>query len=175
MSPMPIPMRGRRQQKARTDLMEVTMMGNLWEHRLLAEDDKNLIKAFADYCKEKKNITTKYLFLKCSDEERTQAWLEIVSKLPMELVKKIDSVMQEIQKDRGSRPKSNVTTAVTKVATAMTNPATTTLATMTPATTSPATSSLNPTNDIMFAGLFGLNDAEKRKFVRKQERDLRKI
>ena len=27
----------------------------------------------------------------------------------------------------------------------------------------------------MFAGLFGLNDAEKKKFVRKQERDLRKI
>jgi hypothetical protein len=89
------------------DLMEVTM-GNLWEHRLSAEDDKNLTKEFADYCKEK-NITTKDLFLICSDEERTQAWLEIVSKLPMELVKKIDYVMQEIQKDRGSRPKSNVT------------------------------------------------------------------
>jgi hypothetical protein len=44
------------------DLMEVTM-DNLWEHCLLAEDDKNLTKAFADYCKEK-NITTKDLFLK---------------------------------------------------------------------------------------------------------------
>jgi len=27
----------------------------------------------------------------------------------------------------------------------------------------------------MFAGLFGVNDAEKKKFVRKQERNLRKI
>jgi hypothetical protein len=115
----------------------------------------------------------KDLFLKCSDEERTQAWLEMVSKLPIELVKKIDSDMQEIQKYRGSQPKSNVT-AVTTVAPATTNPATTTLAMMTLATTTPATP-LNPTNDIMFAGLFGLNDAEKKKFVRKQERDLRKI
>ena len=32
-----------------------------------------------------------------------------------------------------------------------------------------ATPATNPTNDIMFAGLFGLNDAEKEKVVRKQE------
>jgi hypothetical protein len=44
---------------------------------------------------------------------------------------------------------------------------------MTLATTTPATP-LNPSNDIMFAGLFGLNDAEKRKSVRKQERDYEK-
>jgi hypothetical protein len=50
------------------DIMEVSM-GNLWEHCLLAEDDNNPTKAFADYCKEKKNITMKDLFLKCSDEE----------------------------------------------------------------------------------------------------------
>jgi hypothetical protein len=92
----------------------------------------------------------------------------------MELVKKIDYVMQEIQKDRGSRPKSNVTAVTRIVAPATTNPAMTTLATMTLARVTPATP-LNPTNDIMFAGLFGLNDAEKRKFVRKQERGLQKI
>jgi hypothetical protein len=33
----------------------------------------------------------------------------------------------------------------------------------------------NPTNDIMFAGLFGLSDAEKKKFKRTQERALRKV
>jgi hypothetical protein len=82
------------------DLMELTRE-NLWEHHLSMEDDKNHTKAFADYCKEK-NITTKGLFLKCSDEEHTQAWPNIVSKLSIELVKKIDSVMQEIQKYRGS-------------------------------------------------------------------------
>jgi hypothetical protein len=62
-------------------------------------------------------------------------------------------------------------TAVTTVALAMATLAMTTLATMTPAMTTPARP-LNPMNDIMFAGLFGLNDAEKKKFVRKQERDL---
>jgi hypothetical protein len=41
--------------------------------------------------------------------------------------------------------------------------------------TTTAAAPLNPTNDMMFAGLFGLIDAEKKKFVRKQEKDLRKI
>jgi hypothetical protein len=33
----------------------------------------------------------------------------------------------------------------------------------------------NPTNDIMFAGLFGLLDAEKKKFKKSQEKALRKV
>ena len=33
----------------------------------------------------------------------------------------------------------------------------------------------NPTNDIMFAGLFGLANSEKKKFKRSQEKALRKV
>ena len=99
---------GRKKAKTKDLMMDVTM-GNLWEHRLSKEDDKDLTKAFGEYCKEK-NLTIKDLFLKCSDEERTEAWPGIVSKLSMELVRKIDSIMQEIQKDRGgSKTKSNAT------------------------------------------------------------------
>ncbi len=76
------------------DPMDVTI-DNLWEHCLSTKDGEILTKAFAEYCN-KKNITTKDLFLKYSDEERTQAWPNIKSKLLMELVKKIDLVMQEI-------------------------------------------------------------------------------
>ena len=42
---------GRKKTKTK-DPMDFTM-GNLWEHRLSTEDDKNLAKTFTDYCKEK--------------------------------------------------------------------------------------------------------------------------
>ena len=103
-------------------------MGNLWE------DDKNLTKVFAEY-RRKKLLTIKYLFLKCSDEEQSEAWPGIVSKLSMELVRKIDSVIQKIQKDCGwSEPKSNAT-AVTVDPLVTTTTMTTTAPMMTPATT----------------------------------------
>ena len=109
----------------------------------------------------------------------------------MELVTKIDSIMQEIQKDHGKQKNnataatrmttSATTTAGTMTTSAMTAPATPTntingmaLASPTRATTI-AAAPLNPTNDMMFAALFGLTDAEKKKFVREQERDLQKI
>jgi hypothetical protein len=85
----------RRKKKKTKDPSDRTM----GEHHLLTEDKKERIKAFGEYCREK-NMTMKDLFLKCSDKEQTQAWPLIVSKLLMELVAKIDSIMQEIQKDR---------------------------------------------------------------------------
>jgi hypothetical protein len=100
----------------------------------------------------------------------------------MELVTKIDSIMQEIQKDRG-KPKNNAT-AATRMTTSATTTArtTTTSATMAPVTptnanmingmalaspthaTTTVAAPLNPTIDMMFAGLFGLTgcEAEKR-------------
>jgi hypothetical protein len=160
-----------------------TTMGNLWEHHLSTEDKKELTKAFGEYCREK-NMTMKDLFLKCSDEERTQAWPLIVSNLSIELVTKMDLIMQEIQKDRG-KPRNNAT-AATRMPTLATTTAgiTTTSATTPPATptntntinvtalASPtcaattAAAPLNPTNDMMFAGLFGLTDAEIRQETR---------
>ena len=59
---------GRKKAKTTKDLMMDVTMGNLWEHRLSKEDDKDLTKAFGEYCKEK-NLTIKDLFLKCRDEE----------------------------------------------------------------------------------------------------------
>jgi hypothetical protein len=112
----------------------------------------------------------------------------------MEVVTKMDLIMQEIQKDSG-KPRNNATAAATRMTTlaTLTTGIMTTSATTLPATlkntntingtalASPtcaattAAAPLSPTNDMMFAGLFGLTDAEKKKFVRKQERDLQKI
>jgi hypothetical protein len=116
-------------------------MGDLWEHRLSTEDEKNLTKAFGEYCREK-NMTMKDLFLKCSDEERTHAWPLIVSKLSMELVAKIDFIMQEIQKDRGKQ-KSNATAATRTTTSATTTTGTTTTSAMTAPATPTNTNTIN--------------------------------
>jgi hypothetical protein len=187
---MPIQTMGGRRQKTRIPVKPLWV--NLWEHCLSTEDKKNLAKAFGEYCEEK-NMTMKDLFLKFSDEERTQAWPLVVSKLSMELVTKIDYIMQEIQNDRG-KPRNNATAATRMTTSAMITTRTMTTSAMaapaTPTNTNTANgmalaspthatiiaeAPLNPINDMMFAGLSGLTDVENKKFVRKQERDLWKL
>jgi hypothetical protein len=168
-------------------------MGNIWELRLSGLEYDRLDKAFSDHCKEK-NITAKDFFLTCNDTERAAGWNEIVKKLPSDLVKTIASIMEESNSSGGAKKKTPPTTTETTNDTTTTTTTTTTTAdTMTTTTapplttttpppppttttmTTPTTALPNPTNDIMFAGLFGLSDSEKKKFKKSQEKALRKV
>jgi hypothetical protein len=167
-------------------------MGNIWELRLTGSEYNRLDKAFSDHCKEK-NITVKDFFLTWNDTERAAGWNEIVEKLPSDLVKTIASIMEESNSSGGAKKTttSNETmtqtdpptvTETTMTITNETTPATTAdtmTTTMAPPLTTtmtppPATALPNPTNDIMFAGLFGISDAEKKKSEKSQKKPSRK-
>jgi hypothetical protein len=166
------------------------VMGNIWEMRLTGSDYERLDKAFKDHCRDK-NITPKDFFLRWNDDERAAGWKEIVDKLPSDLVDTIRSIMAESSGTK-TATKTNKTAAQTIPPAATAGTTTTGATTMTPvaantptnettAQTIPPTGAAdttnmpNLTNDIMFAGLFGLSDSDKKKFKKSQVKALRKV
>jgi activator of HSP90 ATPase len=156
------------------------VLGNVWENTLSDAHKACLNKALSAYC-EDNDITVKAFFLKINEEQRNAGWVAIVSKLPQDLIKVIQQILDVSKTGGKAKPGGKTTTATNNAAattattinasTTTTNNATTTnnnaaattstnnAAATTAATLNPPPPP-NPTGDIYFQFFFGLTAKE---------------